>query len=166
MRNQLKKIQQQQQPLKQRLEDTQQLKIETLRRSKASSQIGKFVRNNTKFKIARKQTAFKDNVISLTIKPAATGSAISTDIIAFIGRSYLLARKQIPRNSTFQIWASCEFEFYDYDKGELVKVNPVTTKKYTITPTNGELAKFFNDLNERISQNYGEIQLKYYEISI
>ena len=49
---------QQQLPLKQRLEAKQQLKIETLKRNKASSQIGKFVRNNTQFKNSQKTNCF------------------------------------------------------------------------------------------------------------
>ena len=41
-----------------------------------------------------------------------------------------MARKQIPRNVSFQMWASCEYEFYDMNNDEVTKVNPITTKIY------------------------------------
>jgi len=71
-----------------------------------------------------------------------------------------MARKQIQRNSTFQIWASCEYEYLDHSSRDIVKVNPITTKKYTITSTNGELQKFFKDFMERIQSSYGNIFLE------
>lgn len=43
---------------------------------------------------------------------------------------------------------------------EIVKVNLVTTKQYTIALTNGELQQFFKDFMESISSNNGEICLE------
>jgi len=151
---------QQQAPLKERLEEKNKVKINKIRMENSSAKIGQFIRRNVRFEQTRKQTAFKNNVISLTIKPSKLGSALTTDIPAFVARSYLQARKQIPRNIAFQLWASCEYEYLDHSTNEIVKIKPVTTKKYTITTTNNELQKFFKDFLERITSNYGNIFLE------
>ena len=94
------------------LEQIETLNPRNTKRTKAASRIGIFFRNTTKFKMSS-NAAFKDNVLKIMIQPFKTGTAMTTDITAYIARSYLLARKQIPRNATFKLNASCEFEILD-----------------------------------------------------
>ena len=58
------------------------------------------------------------------------------------------------------MWASCEYEYLVRSSNEIVKANPVTTKKYTINTTNNELQQFFRDFMDRISSSYGNIYLE------
>jgi hypothetical protein len=60
--------------------------------------------------------------VSITIEPKTVGSAMSTDVAAFIARSYLMARKQIPKNANFQLWASCEFDSDDISDMVMVRI--------------------------------------------
>lgn len=78
---------------------------------------------------------------------------------AFVARPYLMARKHTPRYCTFQIWASCEYEYLDHRTRELEN-NPVTTNRYTITTTAGTLQYFFKDCMGRIESTYGAILLE------
>ena len=120
----------------------------------AAAKIGRAIRGNVTFGVTRR-TAFKDQTVSVVVKALTVGSALSTDIIAFVARSYLAARKEIPRNANFKIWASCRYD-YQTEDGEVQHKLPVTMTKYT----NKELPKFFKEFVERISCSYGTIILK------
>jgi hypothetical protein len=83
--------------------------------------------------------------VSITIEPKTVGSAMSTDVAAFIARSYLMARKQIPKNANFQLWASCEFDSMDTRTDYGSDSRTVTTTKYD----NNNLGKFFDDFKNQ-----------------
>lgn len=60
----------------------------------------------------------------------------------------------------FQLWASCEYDMLTSDgDGNTLKVNIkcITTNKYTITISNGELNKSFKDFLFWIAMEYGDI---------
>ena len=120
----------------------------------AAAKIGRAIRGNVTFGVTRR-TAFKNQTVSVVVKALTVGSALSTDITAFVARSYLAARKEIPRNANFKIWASCRYD-YQTEDGEVQHKLPVTMTKYT----NKELPKFFKEFVERISCSYGTIILK------
>ena len=65
------------------------------------------VRNTLTFKIVDKQEAFKDKVQQITLKPDRIGSARASDLDAFFARSYIIARREIPKKAEFMIYASC-----------------------------------------------------------
>ena len=76
----------------------------------AASKIQKLIQKTVLFEVTHKQRAFKGNVVNIEIRSKTIGSAVSTDIKAFIAKTYLLARKQIPIAAKFQIWASCTYD--------------------------------------------------------
>ena len=70
---------------------------------------------------------------------------MAKDLDAFVARSYVIARREIPRNAEFKIHASLTGTGYDEFKGEYFNINITTT----IFSSN-ELNKFLTDFMKRI----------------
>ena len=126
-------------PLNKRLVEKKQVK------NKQANKIIKLYRNTLKFKVVNKQQAFKNKLEQITIKPTIIGSAMAKDLDAFVARSYVIARREIPRNAEFKIHASLTGTGYDEFKGEYFNIN-ITTRIFS----SDELNKFLNDFMERI----------------
>jgi hypothetical protein len=118
-------------------------KTKTQKQIKASNKIIRLYNNTLKFKIVNKQQAFKNKVEQITLTPSILGSLMASDIDAVFARSYIIARRQIPRNAEFKLYCSCSGD--GLDTGELFHFN-ITTSDFS----SKELNKFFNDLMERI----------------
>ena len=130
------------------------IETNTTKKAAAATKIGRAIRGNVTFAVTRK-TAFRDGAVELIVKPLTVGSALSTDIPAFVARSYLVARKQIPRNASFTVFASCRYD-YRTQEGGVLNMHPVATPKYE----SNKLREFFTDLVKRIECEYGTIVLK------
>ena len=52
---------------------------------------------------------------------------MAKDLDAFVARSYVIARREIPRNAEFKIHASLTGTGYDQVKGEYFNINITTT---------------------------------------
>ena len=83
-------------PLNKRLTQKKEIK------NKAASKIIKLYRNSLKFEIVDRQEAFKNKVKQITVKPSFIGSSMATDLDAFVARSYVIARREIPKNAEFK----------------------------------------------------------------
>ena len=110
------------------------------KQNKASSQIGKLVRSTVLWHVDNKKTAFKGNVKSVVVKPLIIGNALAKDLDALIASSYLKARRQIPRDATFRIWASCEFDAFDED-------GKYHTNRTSTSFDSHEINQFFKDFS-------------------
>ena len=86
-----------------------------------------FYRNTLNFKVVNKQQAFKNKIEQITIKPTIIGSAMAKDLDAFVARSYVIARREIPRNAEFKMHASLTGTGYDEFEGEHFNINITTT---------------------------------------
>jgi hypothetical protein len=150
-----KKLQEQYKQFEQKYEE----KID--KPKKASSKIGRFVRQSTVFNIVKKEKAFKSNVVSVTLKPKFIGSKMFGNIASILARAYFIARKEIPKNASFKLKASAQFEFSS-DLIDQPKRN-ITTKIYNIRKNEKglypELGKFFEDLTNRFALEYGDAML-------
>ena len=124
-------------------------KIQEKIKVKASKKIIRLYGNTLTFKVVDRQEAFKDKVKQITLVPDRIGSAMASDIDAFFARSYIIARREIPRNAIFMIHASCVGVAID-KHGDNYKFN-VTTRKFS----SEELNKFFDDLMDKV---YKQIQ--------
>ena len=61
------------------------------------------------------EKAMKKNVLRIGVSPTTVGTAMATEIEAFVARAYLMARRQLPKNAVFKLWASCNFLYYTQD---------------------------------------------------
>jgi hypothetical protein len=96
--------------------DVQNKIIDIVKPTLSSKKIGKLARRTTLFNITEKETAFKGNVKSVIIKSKYIGNSKAEDIRAFVAASYLKARREIPRDATFKIWAGVKFKVYEEEK--------------------------------------------------
>ena len=126
-------------PLNKRLTQKKEIK------NKAASKIIKLYRNSLKFEIVDRQEAFKNKVKQITVKPSFIGSSMATDLDAFVARSYVIARREIPKNEEFKLYASLTGTGYGYSIGEF-KIN-ITTSTFN----SKELNKFLDDFIDRIN---------------
>ena len=93
-------------PVRRRLrEKTSVAKKKTI----VGEKIFKIFRNRLKFQISE-ETAFKKNVKTITLEPTSVGAVPASDLHVFVARSYLIARKRIPKDAHFGIYASCSLE--------------------------------------------------------
>jgi hypothetical protein len=123
------------------------------KRITAANKIQKVTRNKVVFEVTTISKAFKGNVISLLFTSKTIGSAMATDIDAFAARAYLMARRKIPRNSEFKIWASVTFDWISAF-GDQAVINKSTT-----THSSKNIDRFFYNLTNIIGKNYGRIIL-------
>ena len=65
-----------------------------------------------------KQETFKNKVKQITVKPSFIGSSMATDLDAFVARSYVIARREIPKNAEFKLYASLTGTGYGCSIGE------------------------------------------------
>ena len=87
--------------------------------TKAASKIPKIVRGTVKFETRVLDKAMKDNVLRIGVAPTTLGSAMATDVEAFVARAYLMARRLLPKKADFKVWATCNFLYSTptaYDK--------------------------------------------------
>ena len=84
------------QPLNIRLTQKKEVK------NKAASKIIKLYKNTLNFKVIDKQQAFKNKVEQITVKPTIIGSAMATDLDALVARSYVIAKREIQKNTDFK----------------------------------------------------------------
>jgi hypothetical protein len=70
---------------------------------------------------------------------------MATDLDAFVARSYVIARREIPKNAEFKLYASLTGTGYGYSIGEF-KIN-ITTSTFS----SKELNKFLDDFIDRIN---------------
>ena len=95
--------------------------------------------------------AFKDNMISVEVKPAYIGRKriIDVDIIdTLFARSYLEARKKIPKDVDFIIYASLSYIMIIEGTLELRMYS--STKSYK----SSEIGEFFNNLRDLLKYKY------------
>ena len=109
-------------------------------KNKAIAKIQNLFRNTSKFKVSEEQ-AFKSKVMHIVLEPTRTGSTTAADIEAYIARSFIIAKKRIPKESHFKIYAICEL---DLQNGESLHAKSETFDSK-------ELNKFFKDFNNKIS---------------
>jgi len=81
-------------------------------RTTAASKIQRTVRGIVKFETRVLEKSMKHNVLRIGVVSTTVGSAMATQVEAFVARAYLMARRQLPKNAVFKLWASCNF-LYD-----------------------------------------------------
>ena len=96
------------------------------KRITAANKTQKVTRNKVVFEVEEISKAFKGKVINLSVKSKTIGSAMATDIDSFAAKAYLMARRKIPINSEFKIWASVSFDWVSTD-GDMSFINKSTT---------------------------------------
>ena len=126
-------------PLNKRLTQKKETK------NKAASKIIKLYKNTLNFKVVDKQQAFKNKVEQITVKPTIIGSAMATDLDALVARSYVIAKREIKKNTDFKLYASLSGTGYDYGKDTHFNID-ITTAAFN----SKELHKFMIDFMERI----------------
>ena len=119
----------------------------------ASRRIGKFVRRTVVWNVIDNKEAFIKKVRQITLKPQTIGNAQAQDILSLLASSYLKARRLIPRDATFRIWASCEFDAIDPALGDGGMFH--VTKTSTSFDSN-QMDKFFKDFSVRFALKYFE----------
>ena len=97
------------QPLSERLTIKKAGKEVLAGQTKAASKIQKIVRGTVKFETRVLDKAMKDSVLRIGVAPTTLGSAMATDVEAFVARAYLMARRLLPKNADFKVWATCNF---------------------------------------------------------
>jgi hypothetical protein len=139
-------------PISARLSDRKGEKIVKVAKNKSANKIQKLFRGTIKFKSKIVARAHQDKVLTVEVKSASIGSAVSYDVIAFLAKAYLNARKYIPKDAVFQIWASCNF---DFETVEAIKNTSRETEKYASNNIKG----FFNEFSAKLGLEYGAIIL-------
>ena len=134
-------------PLSHRLREKTTIRKEHKRqqRTVAASKIQKLVKGKISFEVVSKEQAFKDKVINVKVKSKQIGSAVAYDIEAFIAKAFLVARKQIPKDAKFMIWASCKFRLLHGAHDSEVMKTPHTGKHDST-----HLSKFLEDLSPNL----------------
>lgn len=118
-----------------------------IKETKASNKIIKQIRNN-KFAAFEKEHAFKENVLKNVVAPKQVGPAMASDIDVIMARSYTVARRQIPRNKHFMIYASCSAKMlHNESESDESKFN-ITSRKFISDSLNA----FLNDLLDKIKK--------------
>ena len=85
-------------------------------RATAASKIQKTVRGIVKFETRVLEKSMKHNVLRIGVAPTTVGSAMATQVEAFVARAYLMARRQLPKNAVFKVWATCNFRYDSPDE--------------------------------------------------
>ena len=80
-------------------------------RAAAARKIQKTMRGIVKFKTSVLEKSMKQNVLRIGVESTSIGSAMSTQIEAFVARAYLMARRELPAKAVFKVWASCAFKY-------------------------------------------------------
>ena len=122
----------------------------------ASRKIDKFVRRTVVWNVIDKKVAFKRKVQRTTVTPKTIGNAQAQDVLALIASSYLKARRLIPRDATFRIWASCEFDAVDelLDEGGIFHVAKTSTSF-----DSNDMDKLFKDFSEKFALKYFQYKM-------
>ena len=116
-------------------------------KNKSASKIIKLYRNGLKFEIVDIQVAFKDKVKEITVKPSFIGSAMATDLDAFVAKSYIIARRKIPKDTEFKLYATLSVK----DNNE--QRHLITTKTFTSKELNKFLDNFLDLIKQFIQSN-------------
>ena len=106
-------------------------------------------RNRLKFNITEER-AFKNGAVAVILEPTSVGAVPASDLDVFTARSYLIARKRIPKDAHFKLYASCSLKIVNTGR-----VIHITSESYNIHITSNsesskELSKFFEDYVNRI----------------
>ena len=111
-------------PITRRLTTKTNLKITRRLRAKTNvkqqkevlgEKIFKLFRNRLKFKITEEK-AFKSSAVSVILEPTSVGAVPASDLDVFAARSYLIARRRIPKDAHFEIYASCSLRINKTDR--------------------------------------------------
>ena len=98
--------------------------------------IVKLFRNRLTFRITE-ENAFRKNIKTIILEPTSVGSVPASSLDVFAARSYLIARRRIPKDAHFRIYASCSLEVEGAGK-----IPPITSKSFD----SKELNKFLKIL--------------------
>ena len=75
----------------------------------AATKLQNMFNNAVLLKPTKKETAFNDKVIDVVIQPKIIGSVAATDLYTIIMKSFLTARKQIPKDVKFSFYSNIRF---------------------------------------------------------
>ena len=118
-------------------------------RATAASKIQKMARGVIKFETTILEKAMKTNVLRIGVAPTTVGSAMATQVEAFVARAYLMARRQLPKNAVFKLWATCNF-LYDTP----TEYNKEMNKK-TKTHDSDKINEFYKEFITLLMIEYG-----------
>ena len=85
-------------------------------RATAASKIQKTVRGIVQFKTSVLEKSMKTNVLRIGVASITVGSAMATQVEAYVARAYLMARRELPKNAVFKLWATCNCLYYTPDE--------------------------------------------------
>ena len=117
--------------------ERRQRAVEQPIRQGAAAKIQKFLRNNVTFKIVEKERALKDNVVSVSLRPAIVGGRFTGDLRSLFAKANLQAKRQLLKGTAkYRVRASAHYNAENND-GE-IRRSAINANVYD----SGDLPKF------------------------